>query len=48
MSADDGIRLLWLDFGEEGEQVIFILLDHVRGKILLKFNITKLHKFHAR
>ncbi len=21
MSADDGMRLLWLDFGEEGEQV---------------------------
>ena len=21
MSADDGVRLLWLDFGEEGEQV---------------------------
>ena len=25
MSADDGIRLLWLDFGEEGEQVIIII-----------------------
>ena len=22
MSADDGMRLLWLDFGEEGEQVL--------------------------
>ncbi len=21
MSADDGMRILWLDFGEEGEQV---------------------------
>ena len=24
MSADDGIRLLWLDFGEEGEQVMVV------------------------
>ena len=28
MSADDGQRLLWLDFGgEEGEQVSFVYLE---------------------
>ena len=28
MSADDGMRLLWLDFGEDGEQVrITAILD---------------------
>ena len=33
MSADDGIRLLWLDFGEEGEQVIITLLNRVHAHI---------------
>ena len=39
MSADDGMRLLWLDFGEDGEQVSRFYV-WVIVKVVIGFPVT--------
>jgi len=44
MSSDDGRRLLWLDFGDDGEQVCTSLLEEYTGVSWLMIIFSELRK----
>jgi hypothetical protein len=48
MSADDGVRLLWLDFGEEGEQVSLLITTVNGHRLYVQSKINVICHFKKR